>query len=239
MKPRSSTEKSLSTSRPALESVETDPMMYLCPLSLESTKSGTEGRTFGFSSADDSGSGLVHLAWASSSGATSYRIERSIRLSEPFWGPLTTVGTTSYNDTVPSPSPSQPVVTYLYRVVALAGTAASPASALDYATTASTLFAEGIMAGSTIIKGSHVKELRNAIDAVRISSGLLPSSSWTGWPASYTPATGPVLAAHVGAMRVALDEALFTLKHTHLPTTANPSGTILAVHYNDLRAGVK
>jgi len=95
------------------------------------------------------------------------------------------------------------------------------------------------MAGSTIIKGSHVKELRNAIDAVRISSGLLPSSSWTGWPASYTPATGPVLAAHVGAMRVALDEALFTLKHTHLPTTANPSGTILAVHYNDLRAGVK
>jgi len=54
-----------------------------------------------------------------------------------------------------------------------------------------------------------------------------------------TPATGPVLGVHVGAMRVALDEALFVLKHTHLPTTANPSGTILAVHYNDLRAGVK
>ena len=86
---------------------------------------------------------------------------------------------------------------------------------------------------------SHVKELRNAIDAVRISAGLSPYTAWTGWPASYTPATGPIFASHVGDMRVALDQALFVLKQTHLPTTANPSGIVQAVHFNDLRAGVK
>ena len=60
-----------------------------------------------------------------------------------------------------------------------------------------------------------------------------------GRPAGYAPASGPILAADVGAMRTALDEAVVQLKGTHLATTANPSGPILASDYNDLREGVR
>jgi hypothetical protein len=114
----------------------------------------------------------------------------------------------------------------------------------DYATTATTLFAEPIVGGSMPIRGSHVKELRNAIDAVRICAGLPPyapasGEGWTGWPASYSNQTGPILAVHVGAMRRALDEAIAQLNGSHLATIANPSGTILAVHFNDLREAVR
>jgi hypothetical protein len=60
-----------------------------------------------------------------------------------------------------------------------------------------------------------------------------------GWPSSYSNATGPILAVHVGAMRRALEEAISQLNGSHLPTVANPSGTILAVHFNDLREAVR
>jgi hypothetical protein len=61
-----------------------------------------------------------------------------------------------------------------------------------------------------------VKELRNAIDAVRNSAGLPPyapasGEGWTGWPSSYSNATGPILAVHMGAMRRALEEAISQL----------------------------
>jgi hypothetical protein len=118
------------------------------------------------------------------------------------------------------------------------------ASTLDYATIATTLFAETIVGGSTRIRGSHVKELRNAIDAVRNSAGLPPyapasGEGWTGWPASYSPASGRILAVHVGAMRRALEEAVSQLNGSHLAAVANPSGKILAVHFNDLREAVR
>jgi hypothetical protein len=181
----------------------------------------------------------VSITWGSSSGATSYRIERATCSGTGCWSAIGSTTNVLYTNTVPTPFPSQPVVTYLYRVVALAGTNESSASAIDFATTATTLFAEPIVAGSTIIRGSHVKELRNAIDAVRISAGQPAYTAWTGWPANYGPATGPILAADVGAMRTALDQALFALKVLHLPTTANPSGAILASDFNDLREGVR
>jgi hypothetical protein len=187
----------------------------------------------------DANSRVVHISWGLAPGATAYRIERALCLS--CWGAVfvsNSATIASYDDTVPVPSAAQPVVTYLYRVVALNGTTES-ASAIDFATTATTLFAEPIVGGFTLIRGNHVKELRNAIDAVRISAGIGAYSGWTGWPASYTPATGPILGADVGAMRLALDQALYALKSSHLPTTANPSGRILAVHFNDLREGVR
>jgi hypothetical protein len=143
----------------------------------------------------------------------------------------------NYDDHVPA---SATPVTYLYRVVALAnGTQSSP-SLLDYATTATTLFAEGIVGGVTTIKGLHVKELRMAIDAVRFSAGLTPyTTTWVaeGWP-NYNPPVGVVSAVHVGAMRRALDDASSLLIGSHVVRT-NPSGTILATHFNDLREAVR
>jgi YD repeat-containing protein len=194
----------------------------------------------------DGDSRMVHVTWALVSGATSYRIERATCTAFACWSSVavSNSATIAFYDDIPPLVSGQPVVTYLYRVVALAGNAASWASTLDYATTATTLFAETIVGGSTRIRGSHVKELRNAIDAVRNSAGLPPyapasGEGWTGWPASYSPASGRILAVHVGAMRRALEEAVSQLNGSHLAAVANPSGKILAVHFNDLREAVR
>jgi hypothetical protein len=88
-----------------------------------------------------------------------------------------------YDDRVP---PSAAPIAYLYHVVALANGTQSFPGPLDYATTATTLFAESIVAGVTPVRGIHVLELRTAIDALRSTAGLSPygpPAFTEGWPA--------------------------------------------------------
>ena len=57
--------------------------------------------------------------------------------------------------------------------------------------------------------------------------------------ADYSPPTGLIIrAVDVGAMRRALDQAMFILNDNHIITT-NPSGFILASDFNQLREGVR
>jgi hypothetical protein len=153
------------------------------------------------------------------------------------WVAVFTGNATAYDDHPPAGASP---VTYLYHVIALAtGTQSSP-SATDYATAATTLFGEGIVATVTPIRGVHVRELRLAIDAVRSSAGL-PAYTTAfvseGWP-NYSPPTGIILAVDVGAMRRALDAATSILNGSHVPIT-NPSGPILASDFNQLREAVR
>lgn len=187
----------------------------------------------------DADSSSVHVTWSLVSNATAYRIERTTCLSCG-WGPVFTSNSASiqtYDDHVTA---SSSPVAYLYRVVALANGTQSTPSPIDYATTATTLFAESIVAQVTPIRGLHVKELRLAIDAVRYSAGLTPyTTTWVaeGWP-DYNPPTGFVMAVHVGAMRRALDDATSILNGSHVVRT-NPSGIIPANDFNQLREGVR
>jgi hypothetical protein len=186
----------------------------------------------------DADSSSVHVTWSLVSNATAYRIERTNCVSCGWSAAFTSnsASVQAYDDHVTA---STSPVTYLYRVVALASGIQSFASSTDFATTATTMFAESIVSG-TRIRGVHVKELRMAIDAVRLSAGLTPyTTAWVaeGW-ADYSPPTGHVMAVHVGAMRRALDDAMSILNGSHVIRT-NPSGRILAIDSNQLREGVR
>ena len=191
----------------------------------------------------DADTRMVHLLWASVAESTGYRIERTTCLTCG-WATLATVtGANTYDDTV---NASAVPVAYLYRIIATAsGSAESPPSPIDYATTATILFAEPIGSnGVTPIRGTHTQELRRAIDALRYSAGLPPYMTPTysdGWP-NYNAPTGIISATHVAAMRTALDDAVFHLFGVHMsfngeaPTSGHG---IYAYQFNQLRTGVK
>jgi len=191
----------------------------------------------------DANTRIVHLLWASVQESTGYRVERTTCLS-CVWSTLANVtGANTYDDTV---NASAVPVAYLYRVIATAsGSTDSPPSPIDYATTATLLFAEPIGSnGVTPIRGSHTQELRRAIDALRLSAGLqpyMPPLYSDGW-ADYSAPTGIISATHVAAMRAALDDAVFHLFGVHMsfngeaPTSGHG---IFAFQYNQLCTGVK
>jgi len=101
-------------------------------------------------------------------------------------------------------------------------------------------FAESIVAGVTPVRALHVQELRTAIDALRSTAGLSPygpPAVTEGWP-DHSPPVGLIFSIQVGAMRRALDAAIFALNGGHI-TTANPIGPILASDFNQLREALR
>jgi hypothetical protein len=187
----------------------------------------------------DSNSRIVRLLWAGVQGATAYRMERK-DCSACSWVPIANpIAATTYDDTVPTTAPTA----YLYRVIALAsGSSESSPSPPDYAVTATTLFAETIATG-TPIRGTHVQELRKAIDALRSLANLPPYMTPTyadGW-ADYNPATGLILASHQTAMRTAVSAAANLLGHPVTFTGTVPAHDvgISKDHINTLRTAVK
>ena len=183
----------------------------------------------------DANTRTVRLVWTSVTGATGYRMERSTCLSCG-WSPIAPNPITALtnDDTV---SASTLPVAYLYRIIALGNGTESPPSPIDFATTATLLFAETIGTnGTPVVRGSDVQELRRAIDALRRSAGR--PAFWS----DYSAPTGFVLASHVLDMRGALDEAWFYLINAHIAFTGDtPAGghLIYADQLNQLRAGVK
>jgi hypothetical protein len=191
----------------------------------------------------DSNTRVVRLAWAAVSGA-SYRMERK-DCASCLWlavGP-NPVAVTMYDDTVPTTSPTA----YLYRVIAVAsGSSDSLPSPSDYAVTATLLFAETLATG-TPIRGTHVQELRKAIDALRSLANLEPymttasPSHPDGW-VNYNAPTGLILASHQTAMRAALDPAVFNLTGQHVSFTGLTPAIgvgVYAYHITQLRNAVK
>jgi hypothetical protein len=182
-------------------------------------------------SATGTSSSQVSLAWAASPGATSYELQRSLGLHDPYVTVATPVST-SYVDGRRSPATS-----YLYRLRAKNGTGVSEWM-IDPGTTVA--MTDPVLTPShTNVRAVHVTELRQAIGAIRSTAELAPFG-WTDDP--LVAGTTIVKASHLSELRTALTEArealgLATLTFTD--GTIIPGATVIrAVHIQQLRDGL-
>jgi hypothetical protein len=166
----------------------------------------------------------------------SYVVERATSRS----GSFQTAGTSAtltLNDNVAAGATP---VTYVYRVRAVdsIGTWSRASTApMDFATTASVLFAEAVTTGWEI-KASHVTELQKAVDAVRTASGLAAlfgsAASLVGAPVAAGDFTS-VISALNGARSV---WGLPPFGYFGVPTPS-PGEAVYAEHVRQLREGVR
>ena len=166
----------------------------------------------------------VNISWLFSGSADQFNLYRN--------GVIIYGGAaTSFVDTGVSPSNA-----YWYKVVAIKGGTSSPESNRDIATTV--IFADDpIVPTVTLISAQHINQLRTAVNAVRVTSGLAPATF------TDTITTGlDVRAQHITELRVILDDARARLL---LPAIVyeRPAITIgaeiRARDITDLRGGVK
>jgi hypothetical protein len=117
--------------------------------------------------------------------------------------------------------------------------AGNTATAIVTVTLSSTLtFTDDpLVAQSTTVKAVHIAELRAAIDAVRVASGLA-TFAWTD--PTLTPESTPLKAVHVTDLRTALSQAYVAAGQTP-PTYTDPTGLTVtkAIHLNELRTAVR
>jgi hypothetical protein len=173
------------------------------------------------------------LSWNPSTSGTvdHYQVERAQSVYGPYTPVASTTGTSTTDTTTANGN------AYLYRVRALdASGNRSNSSNNDMVTTI--LFTDNpLIAGVTTIKAVHLTELRQAVDAVRVLSGLT-AATWT----DPSPAGVPIKAIHIQELRTKLDEALSLLSRPMAPYT-DPNLTtaiqVLKVHIEELRQRVK
>ena len=175
----------------------------------------------------------VQLSWTASAGATpttQYEVWRASAAS-PFALRLTTAAT-SITDTVSAGN------AFVYKVRAVDTAGASPYSPPDAATTI--FFTDDpLLAGVTQVKATHLAELRQGVNAMRVAAGLAP--------ATFTDSTVSnairIKAAHCQELRTALNQARAALGLsgvTFTDATITTGGTkVRAVHLQELRDGVK
>ena len=126
---------------------------------------------------------------------------------------------------------------YIYRVRAVDGGARqSPFSTADVATTF-TFTEDPLVAASTVIRATHVTELRNAVNAFRTAAGLGTTS--------FTDAVLTNVAAkttHVDELRSSLNAARGAIGLTAMAftdPTLTSSTLIKAAHLQELRNALK
>ena len=176
----------------------------------------------------------VLITWAASPGAHHYQIERSDRLNKPFTILSSNVLTTSFTDTQVAGG----IAAFVYQVRAVdASGNVSPSSNLDMAT-AITFTDDPLIANSTVIKGQHVKELRQAVTAM-LQTSLMPLPTWTDDFASLSGIQ--VKAIHIEELRSNLDAALSGVGIPLSPYTdlALSGVHIKKIHLDELRERVR
>jgi hypothetical protein len=172
----------------------------------------------------------VNLSWNASTGAAQYQIMRTPASSPA----LITTAMTSYADGSVTANGS-----YVYRVRAIdSSSRPSPFSAPDAAITI--FFTDDPLTSNvTVIKAAHITELRQAVNAMRVTAGI-----------GATSFTDPVLtggvfvrALHVQELRTALTAARAALGLTPAgytdPTLVVGTTSIRAAHIQELRNLVK
>jgi hypothetical protein len=105
----------------------------------------------------------INLSWTGVSGATSYEIWRSV--DNGAYSLRTTVNTTTFADSTVLANK-----TYLYKVRSVVTATVSGDSNVDFATTILFTF-DNALAGK-LYNASYLQEMRSAVNAVRVSSGL-------------------------------------------------------------------
>lgn len=170
----------------------------------------------------------IVTSWLPVSNADHYDVYR--RTDGAAFAVHATVTTPFFEDT--------PVVagkTYLYSVVAVtASGTASPASAVDAATTI--VFADDPLTAGVLVKATHLTQLRDAVNAFRTAVGLSPVT-FTG-----SLAGAVIRATHVQELRDALAAARTMGSTPPVTYTDDPltAGTVIkAVHVRQLRSAVQ
>lgn len=172
-------------------------------------------------------SSAVQVGWNAVSGAARYEVRRN---AGGGYGLVATVTTNSITDSGLIANKS-----YLYTVRAItSGGQASADAAPDVATT--TVFSDDPLSMQwTVIKATHLQQLRTAVNAMRSLAGL-PAAQFT----DATTAGSTIRAIHVTELRTALSSARSTLA---LPTLATGSVTqravVRAADFSEIRAGVR
>jgi len=171
----------------------------------------------------------VALSWIAVSGATGYEVYRATTLNGTYALALST-GATSGSDSGLSAD-----TTYVYKVRALRGAAASAFSPIDVATTV--VFTDPSLALQRI-KAVHITQLRTAVGAMRLAAGLTPMTMTDASPAGVI-----VKRLHVTELRSALDAArsalgLSAIAYADSSITAG-STNIKATHIVQLRSGTQ
>ncbi len=184
----------------------------------------------------------VNLSWTASTGnAAQYRIERSQGGQGNTYTQVGTSTTPSYSD-----STAVTGITYLYRVRAAdAGGILSGYSNVDFATTI--VFTDEPLCSPsdqpscspwTPIKAQHILDLRQAVNAVRLTAGL-GAATWTD-----ANLVGVVVkAVHLQELRTNLSSALIALGFSapsFTDPTITPGQTVIKkVHIEELRKYAK
>ncbi|MCU1228006.1 MAG: hypothetical protein JWO97_890, partial [Acidobacteria bacterium] len=183
----------------------------------------------------------ITLNWTSTGANDTYIVQRSVGAPIPL--DYAQPNAPTYPDNDPAIATGG-VVTYVYRVLAVSGGTKSVESARVIVTRI--LFTDPTLTLTTPIRGLHVGELRQAIDAVRVASGYTRN-----WNNNYGALIGPILATTFYRatpqpaspdLLSALNEArsVFGLPAVQLaaPLPA-PGAKITISHINALRGGVK
>jgi hypothetical protein len=126
---------------------------------------------------------------------------------------------------------------YVYRVRAIGAGGMSGFGNADLATTV-TFTEDPIVASTTPVRRNHLLELRDAVNAVRVTAGLAPQVFTDN---VVTAGSTPVRAVHVTELRTALNAALSALPFP-IPSYANAVAAgvnIRAVDFQELRNAVK
>jgi hypothetical protein len=173
----------------------------------------------------------VGVTWTASTGAATYDVYR--KGAGGSFMPIaagTGLMTTFFTDTTAAADTA-----YLYKVLAVNSLVNSPDSNIDLATT--TIYTDApLVAGSTVVQGNPLTQMRTAVNAVRALAGL-SASSFTDVP----PNGAPMRSMHIIEMRTALNDALSQLLIT-LPTYTNSaaSGTpVQATDFTEIRQAMK
>ena len=172
------------------------------------------------------GTAQVILTWTPVASATGYDVLRN-DVGVPIGSPASN----GYVDT----QGIIPGTTYVYRVRAVGPSFPGTLSAPDIATTI--VFTDDpIVIGSTVIKGTHLTELRTAVNAVRAAAGLAAATFTDASPNGLT-----VKATHIQELRTALTPARSTLGVPAVSySNAATAGTIVrAIDLVEIRNGVK
>jgi hypothetical protein len=125
---------------------------------------------------------------------------------------------------------------YLYRVRTVDNHDFESLPSTADVTVLMTFVDDPVIAFSTGIKGTHIRDLRLAVDAMRAAAGLSAL-----WPNAQPP-TGLILASNITTLRAKLDEARAFLglpQITYAIPSLAPGTLIRAIDVNELRGGVK
>ncbi len=171
--------------------------------------------------------GKVRVTWTPLNGVSEYRIQRIRAGSLDIFS--VSGSATSWEDTTAVAGNA-----YFYRVQAR-DTQLAYSELSDPDVASLRVFTDDTVSGSTAIRGVHISELREAVDAVRAAAGF--PAAWS----SYAPATGAVDDAHFTELRDRLNDARAAFALDVVAFTDVVAGTwpIKGSSIRELRDGVK